>query len=195
MFDETVEELKQLAATQTAADLRAMSSTRKIHSLTTDLIEHHMKHVARVAAVALPPGPELVPLSLPKKPVKGERLAARARGMATEAKKNEATFIDAGLPLDFIQQLRDAADSLSGLISQRKQSIADRGAATKMLNRQVNEAGKVVKVLDAFVRTTGKDNQKLLETWKILKRPRQQASTTTSAESQPTDTTPTGAAA
>jgi hypothetical protein len=194
-FDDTVEEVAKLAATQTSADLRAMSTTQRIRGLTTALIDHHMTHVARVAKVALPPGPELVPLGVPKRAVTGERLAARARGMATEAQKYESTFVQAGLPSDFIQQLRDAADALTGLIGQRKQSAAERGAATKLLTTEIKEAKKVVQVLDAFVKTTGKNNAKVLVTWKIVRKRRQQASTPTPANEQEAIATPTGAAA
>ena len=193
-FDDTVTELSKLAATQTSAELRAMSTTRKIHSLTTELIEHHMSHIARIAAVTLPPGPELAPLALPKKRIQtGERLAAKARGMATEAQKYQAIFIDAGLPIDFIQQLRDAADALTSLISLRKQSVAERGAATKLLRAQTQEAKKVVRVIDGFVQTAAKGNTKLLVTWKILKRLRRQ--TVASPETQDISPPSTGAAA
>ena len=194
-FDDAVEEVSKLAATQTSADLRAMSTTRRLHSLTAALIEHHMTHVARIAKVALPPGPELVPLGLPKRAVTGERLAARARGMATEAQKYESTFVAAGLPSDFIQQLRDSADALTGLISQRKQSIAERGAATKLLGTEIREACRVVRVLDGFVKTTGKDNPKLLVTWNIVKKQKQQTYTPASADSEDAIATPAGAAA
>ncbi len=193
-FDDTVTELSKLAATQTSADLRAMSTTRKIYSLTTDLIEHHMSHIARIAAVTLPPGPELAPLALPKKRIQaGERLAAKARGMATEAEKYEAIFVDAGLPSDFIQQLRDAAEALTSLISLRKQSVAERGAATKLLRAQTSEAKKVVRVLDGFVQTAAKGNTKLLVTLKILKRLRRQS--VTSPDAPISSQTSTGAAA
>jgi hypothetical protein len=123
----------------------------------------------------------------------GERLAAKARGMATEAEKYEGAFVTAGLPGDFIKQLRDAADALTSLISQRKQSAAERGAATKLLRAELREAKKVVLVLDGFVKTAAKDNPKLLVTWKILKRLRRQ--TVTPPEAPVTTETSTGAAA
>jgi hypothetical protein len=95
-FDEYVEELTRLADTQTAADLAAMSATRRVYGLTQALINHHMTHVARIAAVELPPGPELATLAMPKSTITGERLASKARGMATQAAKCESTFIAAG---------------------------------------------------------------------------------------------------
>jgi hypothetical protein len=200
-LDDITADLTSLAATQTSSGLASMSLTMKINALTKDLIDHHMSHVARIAAVELPPGPELVPLGMPKKYVAGERLVARARGMATQAVKFESTFITAGLPKDFIKQLRDAADTLSALFSDRKQNVADRGAATKLLVTNIQEVRKVVKVLDGFVKTTAKDNPRLLVTWKILKRLRQTGNVPPSIlpdGSQPiaaTTPTSTGAAA
>jgi hypothetical protein len=93
--------------------------------------------------------------------------------MATEALKHESTFIEAGLPGDFVKQLRDTADTVSALIAERRQRVAERAAATEQLITQIREARRVVRVLDAFVLTTGKDNVELIVAWKILKRVRQ----------------------
>jgi hypothetical protein len=192
-FDETLAELARLGETQTAAELAAMSATRRVNVITQDLIEHHMSHVANIAAISLPPGLELAPLALPSEFQRGERLAAKARGMATAAQKFESTFIDAGLPKDFIQRIREEASSLSALIVERKQSVAARGAATKLMRTNIREARKLVKVLNGFVKTAAKGNTELLLTWRILKRLRRPAVVTPVV--QTTVPTPTGATA
>jgi hypothetical protein len=187
-LDKAIADLKQLAATQTANDLAAKSVTRKLGMLSETLIEHRMAAVARIAAVALPPGPEIAPLSKPKANQTRERLVALARGMAREAKKFESTFVEAGLPLDFIAQLDASADQLAELLSERKQRTADRGAATKLLDTQIQEARRVVRVLDSFVKTAARDNEMLLVTWKILKRPSRSSFGTAAPTPTPTPT-------
>lgn len=193
-FDEVVAELTRLAATQTSADIGALTATREVAVITQDLVQHHMAHVANIASLELPPGPALAPLALPSDNQKGERLAARARGMATAAEKFASTFISAGLPADFIEQLRQSANALSKLIVERKQNAATRGAATKLMRTNIKEARKMVKVLNGFVRTAAKGNTELLITWRILKRLRQPAVAAPVAATEATPSTPAGAA-
>jgi hypothetical protein len=191
-FDETVNELMKLGETQTAAEIAGQTATRRLAVITQELIEHHMSHVANIAALELPPGPALAPLSFPSEFQKGERLVARARGMATAAEEFKSTFLNAGLPQDFIEKLRGTADELSALIGERKQSVAARGAATKLLRSNIRDARKLVKVLNGFVKTAARGNKKLLLAWSILKRLRQPAIPATPTETPAS--TPTGAA-
>jgi hypothetical protein len=193
-LDDAVVEITQIAAVQAGAGMAARSATRTLLGLTASLVNHHMKPIARIAAAELPPVPELAPLSLPKENQTGERLVALARGMAAEAAKYESTFVHAGLPLDFIKQLDAAADALAAAVGYRKQRLGERGGATEMLDVQLKAARKVVKVLDAFVKTAGKDDVSLLASWKIVKRLRQPSTKAPAATAIPAAPASGGAA-
>lgn len=169
-LDDLVTKLSGTAVVQSGSRLAARSATRKLRVLTQALLDHHMAPIARIAKAELPPTPALAPLGMPKARETNERLVALARAMAGEAAKFRDTFIHAGLPEDFIEQLRAAADALAVFLGERKQYEADRGAATKTIITTLAEARKVVDVLDSFVKTRAQHDASLRAAWKIVKR-------------------------
>lgn len=197
-LDQSIAALTSLATAQSGNSFAEQSATQRQRGLTRALVVDHMEPIAVIAAADLPPTPEIAPLAMPKKSMTGERLVARARGMAVEAAKFEATFVQAGLPQDFVKQLLDAADALAGAVTERKQYRADRGAATKGMPQGLIAANKVVRVLDRFVKKTAREDAQLLAAWKIVKRnPRRRGQKATPATTAATEvaatpvTTPT----
>lgn len=169
-LDDLVTKVSGTAVVQTGSHLAAKSATRKLRVLTKALLEYHMAPIARIAKAELPPTPEIAPLGMPKSRETRERLVAKARAMVSEARKFEPTFIEAGLPKDFIAELQAAADALGAFLGERRQYEADRGSATGMLAERLAEARKVVDVLDSFVTTRAKDDPSIRSAWKIVKR-------------------------
>lgn len=169
-LDDLVITVSGTAVVQTGSHLAAKSATRKLRVLTKALIDYHMAPIARIAKAELPPTPEIEHLGMPKSRETRERLVAKARGMAAEARKFEAAFIEAGLPADFIAQLEAAANALGAFLGEREQYEADRGSATDMLAERLAEARKVVDILDSFVTTRAKDDPSIRSAWKIVKR-------------------------
>ena len=86
------------------------------------LVRKHMRPIAIISRKQLPHVGEFSALKLPRQRRQLSTLAAAAYGMARAAKVHEATFLEAGLPADFVDQLVAATDAL-------KEAITDKGRA------------------------------------------------------------------
>jgi hypothetical protein len=129
-----------------------------------------MAKIARIAAADLPNVPELQPLRMPRGKPTVEKLAALAAGMAKTAEPHTEVFIAAGLPNDFIDQLKAATDAMTNAISERTSSRGRRSGATVGLTQKLSAGRKIVHVLDAFVKSALKDDPVLVRNWNLVKR-------------------------
>lgn len=117
-------------------------------------------------------------------------LHAAAMGMADEAEKYSAVFTGAGLPDDFVAQLRTAADALLPPLDVRRQSRGVRKGATAGLKAQEFSARKTVRVLDVLVRNALDGNPALLARWDTVKRPVSKPGPASGAASAPSPAAP-----
>ena len=90
--------------------------------LAVRVIRAHMRPIAVVARKQLPTVGEFAALKLPARRGAVDRLVAAGLGMARAAKLHEETFLEAGLPVDFIEKLTAAADALSQAITAKGQT-------------------------------------------------------------------------
>jgi hypothetical protein len=157
---------------QAGSGVIAKGGTSRFRALRTALIRDHMTPIARIARAELPPTPELSAFRLPKKEWRMERVAAAAHGMALAAEPYSAHFVTAGLPTDFIAQLKGAADAMVRSVSDRKETRGRLSGATKGLATTISSALKLVSVIDAMVTTALVDDPALLANWKVVKRVR-----------------------
>lgn len=170
-LDTQVADLTAHARTQSGSHVAAQSATQTQTAARQKLLKKHMEPVARIAAAELPPTPELKPLQMPKrKKPSADVLHAAAMGMADEAEKYTAVFTGAGLPDDFVAQLRTAADALLPPLDARRQSRGVRKGATAGLKAQETSARKTVRVLDVLVRNALDGDEVLLARWDTVKR-------------------------
>jgi hypothetical protein len=158
------------ASDQTGGLLASQGATQKKRSLRQALLRDHMAKIARIAAADLPNTPELEPLRMPKGKPTVEKLAALATGMAATAEPYANVFIAAGLPTDFIAQLKAATDAMTSAISERTSSRGRRSGATVGLKTKLSDGRKIVHILDAFVKSALNDDPVLLATWNLVKR-------------------------
>ena len=171
-LDEAIAELTTHAEEQQGSHLAAQGNTQEKRNLQLVLRRDHMAPIARIARAELPPTPAVEPLRMPKGRPTVARLAALADGMANAAAPFADTFISAGLPTDFIAQLRAATTALVAAVAERNQNRGKRGGATTGLKQKLGRARRIVHVLDAFIQTALKDDQVLLSSWNIVKRVR-----------------------
>ena len=171
-LDEAIAELTTHAEEQQGSHLAAQGNTQEKRNLQLVLRRDHMAPIARIARAELPPTPAVEPLKMPKGRPTVARLAALADGMANAAAPFADTFISAGLPTDFIAQLRAATTALVAAVAERNQNRGKRGGATTGLKQKLGRARRIVHVLDAFIQTALKDDQVLLSSWNIVKRVR-----------------------
>jgi hypothetical protein len=182
---DAIAELTTHAEEQQGSHLAAQGNTQEKRSFELVLRRDHMAPIARIARAELPPTPAVEPLKMPKGRPTVARLAALADGMANAATPFADTFISAGLPADFIAQLRAASTAMVASVAERNQNRGKRGGATTGLKQKLGRARRIVHVLDAFIQTALKDDQVLLSSWNIVKRVRRNTNRPT------TPTTPT----
>ncbi|HTR77636.1 MAG TPA: hypothetical protein VMH39_05985, partial [Gemmatimonadaceae bacterium] len=93
------------------------------------------------------------------------KLCAAAQMMADAAESFAATFIGAGLPLDFIAQLRQAGAELAESVATCQSLRAKRIAAGRAIPAALAQGRTAVRVLDALVAPRF-DAAGSLPTWK-----------------------------
>jgi hypothetical protein len=166
---EVLAELDVHATNQEGSNLTAKGRTKLKHDLQRRLRRRHMRPIARIARSDLPKTTELEPLKMPKGRPTAAKLVALADGMANAAAPFADTFIDAGLPPDFLSRLRAATSELSDIVSDRTQSRGKQAGATTGLKQKLSSARKLVHVLDAFVDAALEGNEPLLAGWEAVK--------------------------
>lgn len=169
-LDETIAALARHVSDQSGSHLASQGATQLQRTLRRVLLRDHMAPIARIAQADLPPTPEVEPLRMPPGKPTAERLAALAHGMATAAEPFAATFVSAGLPEDFIARLKAAADAMTQSLSERSQSRGRQSGATIGLKATLTAGRKIVRVLDAFVRTALQSDPALLGNWNAVRR-------------------------
>jgi hypothetical protein len=166
---EALAELDVHATNQEGGNLTAKGRTKLKHDLQRRLRRRHMRPIARIARSDLPKTTELEPLKMPKGRPTAAKLVALADGMAQAAAPFADTFIEAGLPPDFLERLKTASSDLAAMVSDRTQSRGKQAGATTGLKQKLSSARKLVHVLDAFVDAALEGNEPLLTTWESVK--------------------------
>jgi hypothetical protein len=201
-LDETVTQMGSHAVDQVAGRRSAVGETAKQRAMRLALRNNYMEPIAVIAGQKLREQPEFTVLRLPPWNVKGARLTAAATDMANAAEKYTDLFVQAGLPTDFVAQLRAATVRLDESIDVRGQGRGQQVGATSGLKAVASQARALIRVLDAVVRPKLGTNDALLREWDFaihITRPRTVASatpagTTSSSTSTSAGSTPTPAA-
>lgn len=187
-LDDAIAALDTHVSDQSGSHLQAQSLTQRQRSLRIALLRDHMAAVSRIARADLPNTPEFRPLRMPRGRPTPEKLAAAATGMAQVAVRYKTTFVAAGLPADFGEQLVAAANAMLAALTDRTRTRARRRGATTGLKEVLSEGRKVVAILDAFVRTALQAEPTLLSNWEAVSRVQKLA--VHSAPTSPSATSP-----
>ena len=99
-------------------------------------------------------------------------LTTSARAMALAAEKEKDVFLRRGLPQDFIERLRSAADALEETRHAKTETARRRVIATKSVRDQLSRGRKAVRLLNAVLMPTLRKQPELLAAWKSAKRVR-----------------------
>ena len=169
-FDQLVEEMGVNETAQASSTLNAKSQTADQAVLRRDLVNHHMRPVATIAAAHLRDVPGFKALQLPKVGVKVAVLVQDATAMAEAARAYQQVFVENGRPQDFADALGAAATAVRASIDARAKSIASKAAARAGLKATATRAHLVLRFLDAQVKSAAGDDPKILAAWKSAKR-------------------------
>ena len=138
--------------------------------LAVRVIRAHMRPITIVARKQLPTAGEFGALRVPGRRGRLVALVAAGHGMARAAKLHEATFLEAGLPADFIERLAAATDALSEAITAKGETEALRVRATSGLRKEGRVASFALRLIDTMVRSAIETDNVLLDEWTKVSR-------------------------
>jgi hypothetical protein len=168
-LDDAVAQLNAVSITQSGGVVASKGATVRRRALRTTLRNAFMKPVADVAKVKLSDTPEFQALRVPAKQLGSTPLVVAAHAMADAAEAHHPVFTEAGLPDDFIGQLRDAADTVTAAQQGLVQQTAAARSTTLNLNAQETSIRNLFRLIDALVRPKLGTNVALLAKWKATK--------------------------
>jgi len=169
-LDQLVEEMGVNETAQATSTLNAKSQTAVQVVLRRDLVNHHMRPVATIAAAHLRDVPGFKALQLPRKGVKAAVLIQDATAMAEAAQAYQPVFVENGRPANFADALVAAAAAVRASIDERAKSISSKAGARVGLKATGSRAHLVVRLIDAQVQSALADDPKTLAGWKSAKR-------------------------
>jgi hypothetical protein len=169
-FDNLVAEMGVNESTQAISKLNAKGQTATKWVLRRDLVTHHMRPIATIAAAHLRDVPGFKALQLPPKGAKVAVLVQDATAMAEAARGHQQVFVENGRPENFADALLAAAAAVRGSIDARAKSIMARAGARDGLKATATRAHLILRLLDAQVQSALVDDPKTLAGWKSAKR-------------------------
>jgi hypothetical protein len=169
-LDQLVEEMGINERTQATSTLNAKSQTAVKLVLRRDLVKHHLRPIATIAAAHLRDVPGFRALQMPRKGVKVAVLVQDATAMAEAARAHQQVFVENGRPENFADALLAAAEAVRASIDARAKSIAARAGARDGLESTATRAHLVLRLLDAQVQSALVDDPKALAGWNSVKR-------------------------
>jgi hypothetical protein len=169
-LDEALERLAQHADDQASSAVGSRDRTRRYLARRQQLVGTHLLPIALIARTTQPPLSDLAQFRMPRGKPTARQLATAAHSMAEAAMTHAEPFVAAGMPRDFVDQLRRASDAMMAELDARVQERARHRVATEALRRELAAARRMVNVLDAFVRSECGHDEGLLAGWTSVKR-------------------------
>ena len=169
-LDQLVEEMAIDERIQAISTLNAKGESAVQEALRRDLVNHHMRPVATIAAAHLRAVPSFKALRPRTNGVKVAVLVQNAIAMAEAAREYQQVFVENGCPDDFADALVAAAQAVRGSIDARAKWIANRAGARGGLKATASRAHQVLRILNVQVQNALKDDPKALAGWKSAKR-------------------------
>ncbi|HEY5061307.1 MAG TPA: hypothetical protein VII52_07205 [Gemmatimonadaceae bacterium] len=166
-FDAALTSLVSLSAVQAALSQAESAAPRHLKECREQLRADHMRPIAEIARQHHLPCPPMPPAS-----DRTVSLIDSARAMSSVADRFAASYIAFGLPADFADRLRAAADDLAGFIAKRAEKNAARATATFELRGAAAEGRMMITIVDARVRPRIRNDAALLRVWETMVRSR-----------------------
>ena len=168
-LDAIAAELQAQAVQQDGGKRKAIGETAHQRELRLAL-RFAMRPIAEAAAGSLRETPQFAALRLPSYRLKGMSMVAAAHAMADAATPYTDVIVDAGLPADFLEKLRRAADALSDSHDNRRDNHTASMGATKGLKEAERRGRSILRILDALVVPALDHDEALLTAWRAARR-------------------------
>jgi hypothetical protein len=161
---EVIEALKAHALEQSKgrSSVRESSASK---SAARDELVRRMEAVSRTARVMAFTVPGLEDKFRLARGLGDQPLLTLARTFADDALPLKAEFIKRGLPTDFVEELREAADDFDAAINRKTQGRGKHVAATAGIDDLVGRGLRTVREIDAVVRNTLAADPSALAAW------------------------------
>lgn len=190
-LDAVATELQAHAVKQDGGKRRAIGETAHQRELRLGL-RFAMRPIAEAAGARLRATPQFAALRLPSYRLRGMAMVAAAHAMADAVTPYTAIMVEAGLPADFIEQLRRAADALSESYDERRGSQSASKGATQGLTDAERRGRSTLRILDALVVPALGHDEALLTAWRAARRIRQKPGPAQEQGDGPAGGTPDG---
>jgi hypothetical protein len=103
---------------------------------------------------------------LPRGAANDQELVAAARAFATDALPMKATFIEYGMPADFLDDLNDDIEAFDAAVSAQEAGRRERVTATAAIDEVIERGMQMARRLDAIVYNVFRDQPSKLAAWK-----------------------------
>ena len=130
----------------------------------------HMSPIAEFARAQLTGSPTFAALTPAASKMVGERLANAALSMADAAETYVAQFTEAQFPVDFLVQLRAAAQEVLGSIDAKAKTQGQRAGATKAIDSAIKQGRAAVRSLNPVIRRALRNDEALHAEWRAASR-------------------------
>lgn len=167
-FDETLAGLDRSAAEQVAASVRARSQTALRAEQREELIDSHLRPIVTIVRACLSHLPRFGSLRMPKKHDSDRELVLAAQEVADVVGAERQLFLDEGLPVDFIEQLVEAAGELSELMTARDQGQCETVATTQRVRDLIKAGLERLRLLNALVLMRIRGDEELAAGWRSV---------------------------
>jgi hypothetical protein len=188
-LDAAVADLTTHFAGQDGGKRGIVGATQKLNALKTGLRFDHMRPIAEIAKRKLASVPEFASLKLPPANASTAQLIATATSMGGAAAPYTQTFVDLGLPADFVARMQASAAEVTQTLAARASHTLTRSGATSGLAAQDRIGRSIVKLLDSLVRPRIRSNPALVGAWNVAIRLRRVPKTIVPAVTTPAAST------
>ncbi len=169
-LDAAVTQLTAFMAEQSAAAGVAKGETANQDAFRKDIRARFLTPMAGIARRALRLAPEFSTMVVASSTLRNGAYLNTVQTLADSAAKYEKTFVDHGMPADFLTQLRAAITQLNASKDAQARNLSRRKAATQGIVDTDKIGRAELKTLNGVIAPAIKHNAALLADWKASKK-------------------------
>lgn len=173
VLDEVIGQLGEHTGAQVLGLQLSKAQQKRQAAAARKLRDHHLRPIATIAQSAVDVDPGIADaFKLPSGNAGVLRLIASADAMREAAAPIAASFVTAGRPADFVEQLAAAITALRDMVGGRGTILGTHVGAKAGIKQQLRRGRLAVKRLDSIVRVAFEGNDVVLARWGAMKRVR-----------------------
>lgn len=170
-LDDVVARLTELAAAQVFGGRLTRAERVRVAQAVRRLRNHHMKPIATLARGQIEASPNIAQaLAMPRAGLGVVNLLAAAEAMKDAAELYQETFIGAGRPQDFLEQLDQAMRAIEEAADGQARTLVTRIGARAGIAQQLRRGRRAVEILDPLVKIHFEGNDAALAQWRSARR-------------------------